>query len=326
MLLKLIHNNKIGAYAFMLLLILLFWIKPILLGHAIDIESFENPMPLWALFAFITKTPWLGYVFCLLSAIFVSLSINRLNSKYALISKQSALPGVVFVLLIGGMPLALHFNPIWIATLLFLLGLEYLFAAHDFRKVMKECFLTAFWISVAGLFSYNLVLLYPLFILLMMTLRLLNFKSFLASLIGFVLPWLFLLGSELIWGSMSDYFHYSDFTWDKVAHGFQHTALSWAYLLSIAFIFFIAALSVARAYGTKKIITRKQYLVFIYAALYIIGLMLVIGLNINMITLLAVPISIVIAHLIDHIRSVLWKNIVLASLMVLSIAGHVFIS
>ncbi len=325
MLIKLIHNNKIGAYAVMLLLILLFWIKPVLLGHAIDTSSFENPMPLWALFAFITDLPWLAYVFSALSAIFVSLSINRLNSKYALISKQSALPGVVFVLLIGGMPLALHFNPIWIATLFFILGLEYLFAAHEYRKVMKECFLTAFWISVASLFSYNLVLLYPLFILLMMPLRLLNFKSFLATIIGFLLPWLFLLGSELIWGSIPDYFHYLSFSWDKVVHGFQHNSFSWAYLVSISFIFFIGALSVVRAYGTKKIFTRKQYLVFIYTALYIAVLMLVTGLNINMITMLAVPFSIVIAHLIDHIRSVLWKNIALACLVLLSLAGHILL-
>ncbi len=325
MLLKLIHNNKIGAYAFMLLLILLFWIKPFVLGHAIDTISFENPMPLWALFAFITKTPWLGYIFSILSAIFVSLSINRFNSKYALLSKQSALPGVVFVMLIGGMPLALHFNPFWIATLFFILGLEYLFAAHDYRKVMKECFLTTFWISVASLFSYNLVLLYPLFILLMIPLRLLNFKSFLASLIGFILPWLLLLGTELIWGSLPDYFHYLSFSWDKVALSFQHSTFSWTYLVSIAFIFFIASLSVARAYGTKKIFTRKQYLVFIYAALYIAGLMLITGLNINMITLLAVPFSIVIAHLIDHIRSVLWKNIALACLILLSITGHILV-
>ncbi len=325
MLVKLIHNNKIGAYAFMLLLILLFWIKPIFLGHAIDTSSFENPMPLWALFTFLTKIPWLAYVFSVLSAIFVGLSINRLNSKYALLSKQSALPGVVFVLLIGGMPLALHFNPIWIATLFFILGLEYLFAAHDYRKVMKECFLTAFWISVASLFSYSLVLLYPLFILLMIPLRLLNFKSFLASLIGFVLPWLFLLGTELIWGSLADCFYYLNFSWDKIAHGFQHTSFSWAYLVSIAFIFFIGALSVVRDYGTKKIFTRKQYLVFIYAALYIAALMLITGLNINMITMLAVPFSIVIAHLIDHIRAVLWKNIALACLMLLSLAGHILL-
>lgn len=324
MLVKLIHNNKIGAYALMLLLILLVWIKPIMLEQAIDTSSFENPMPLWALFAFISNAPWLGYIFSILSAIVVSLSINRLNSKYALISKQSALPGVIFVLLIAGMPLSLRFNPIWIATLFFILGLEFIFAAHNYRKVMKECFLTAFWISVASLFSYNLVLLYPLFIMLMIPLRLLNLKSFLASLIGFVLPWLFLLGTELIWGSIPDFFQYMSFSWTKVAQAFQHSTFGWIYMISIAFLFFIGALSVASAYGTKKIFTRKQYLVFIFAGLYMVAFMLATGLNANLISLLAVPFSIVIAHFIDHIRSVLWKNIALACMFLISISAHIW--
>lgn len=325
MLVKLIHNNKIGAYAFMLLLIFLFWIKPISLGYAVNVDSFENAMPLWELFSFLTNVPWLGYVFSILAAIIIGLSINRLNSKFSLISKQSALPGVVFVLLVGGMPLAMHFNPFWIATLFFILGFEFLFSAHESRKVMKECFLTAFWIAVASLFSYHLILLYPLFILLMIPLRLLNLKSFLASLIGFVLPWFFLLGAELIWGNLPDYFQDLSFSWDKVAKGFHISTLSGIYLASVAFLFFIGLLSVMRAYGTKKIFTRKLYLVFVYAALYLVGFMLINGLNVEVIVLLSLPFSIIIAHLIDSIRSVLWQNIVMVCLVLVSLFGHILI-
>ena len=198
MLMKLIHNNKIGAYAIMLLLLLLFWIKPFSSGDSIDIGSLENPMPLWGLFTFITNVPWLGSVFSLISAIVLSLSINRLNSKYSLLSKQSALPGIIFILLLGGLSVAQRFNPLWIVTLFFMLALEFLFGAHNYRKVMKECFLAAFWISVASMFSYKAALLFPLLILLMIPLRLLTFKSVLATLIGFALPWLFWLGMELI--------------------------------------------------------------------------------------------------------------------------------
>ncbi len=323
MLLKLIHNNKIGAYAFMLLLIILFWIKPFLSGYAVNTASFDNAMPLWKLFSFISKSTWLGFIFSIVSAIVITLGITRLNSKYALLSKQSALPGFVFILLIGGVASAQQFNPIWVGTLFFMLGLEYLFEAHNYRKVMKECFVAAFWISVSSLFSYKLVLLFPLLIVLMITLRLMNLKSFLATIIGLMLPWFFLLGYELIWGSIVNYLGYLAFSWDKISKLYTYTPFSWGYLVAIAFIFIIALFSVFRAYGSKKIFTRKQYQALIFTGLYIAALLSITGVDMEVITLAAVPFSIIIAHLIDYIRSVLWRNILFVLLMAITIAGQI---
>ncbi|SMO60118.1 hypothetical protein SAMN06265379_103253 [Saccharicrinis carchari] len=323
MLLKIIHNNKIGAYAFMLLLMLLFWLKPLLLGYDLNIASFDDAMPLWKLFSFVLTAPWLGFLFSFLSAIVVTLSITRFNSKYGLLGKQSALPGIVFVLLIGGISFTLQFNPFWLITVFFVVSLDYLFTAHNHRKVMRTCFLAALWVSVASLFSYKVVLLFPLLLIWIIIMRLLNFKSFLAMLIGLVLPWLFLLGTELIWGGLPDFFSHISFSWGKITETYQHTTFNLIYLVAIAFIFIISILSVISAYGTKKIFTRKQYLVFIYSTLYLSGVLLFTGIHLEIFILLAVPSSIVIAHLINKIRSIWWQNILVAYLFLLAIAGQI---
>ncbi|MGQ1785282.1 MULTISPECIES: hypothetical protein [unclassified Saccharicrinis] len=325
MLLKRIHNNKIGTYALMLFLIILCWIKPITLGYAINAESFDNAMPLWKLFSFLSKSKWLGFLFSMMSAVIITLSINRLNSKHGLLSKQSALPGIVFVLLVGGFTMAQRFNPIWLTTLFFILAFEYLFEAHNHRRVMKECFLAGFWISAASLLSYKIVLVFPLLIVMMGNLRLLNFKSFLAAIIGLILPWLFLLGYELVWGSIPEYFKYLGFSWSKIFDSHYHTTFLLIYLMAMAFIFLVALFSVIGAYGTKKIYTRKQYQVFVFCGLFFSGVMGASGLNLEFLIMVALPFSIIIAHLIDNIRSLLWQNIVVVTMLAIPVFGQIFL-
>ncbi|WP_075590994.1 DUF6427 family protein [Labilibacter marinus] len=322
MIIKLIHNNKIGAYAFMLLLIILFWIKPLLAGVIVDVASFKNAMPLWNLFKFTAHSAWLGFVFSLVLAIIITLFVTRFNSRYALLSKQTALLGFVFILLVAGVSKVQQFNPSWIACLFLIIGLEFLFQGHNYRKAMRECFLASFWLSVGSLVSYKVALLFPLVFILMITLRLINIKTFLAALIGLVLPWLFLLGYALTWGSIAEYNSYLQFSWDKIYEVFPHTAVSLGYLITLAFIFILALFSVIGAYGTKKIYTRKQYQVFIFSALYIIGVELISGLNFSLMPMLAVPLSILIAHLIDNIRSSFWQNTLLIGLAVVTIVGQ----
>lgn len=324
MILNQVHNNKIGAYAFMLLLIILLGIRPIIEG-SIGISFDENSMPLWNIFSFAKNNPWLGHILSLISTIIIALNITRFNSKYALLSKQSALPGVIFVLIVSGMPAAQRFNPIWITSIMLIISLEYLFIANHLRKTMKECFLAAFWISVSSLFFFKALLLIPLLFIIMLVLRAISFKSFLATIIGIILPWLFTLGYYMTIGNMSDYFKYLNFSYAKITQHFDHSTFSIIYLVTIVFLFIIALFSIFSEYGKKKIFTRKQYQVFIFVGIYITFLMAATGTNIEFIPLLAFPYAIIISHLIDHIRSWVWQNIILIWLFVVAILGQVFL-
>ncbi len=324
MIIRLIHNNRIGAYTFMLLLIILFWIKPIIINNALSIESFNSGMPLWKFFSFTTEITWIANLFVIVLAIIINLSLTRINSRYALLSKQSALPGYIFTLIVATLLDVQSFSPMWIAALFFIVALDYLFEAHNYRKKMKECFLAALWISTSSIFSYKLVLIYPLLIILMSTLRLLTFKTLLASLIGLIVPWLFLLGYSLSFGEgIYEYLDYLKLTIDKIYHLYQHQSHTVYLLSTIGFILLIAILSVISAYGTKKIYTRLQYQVFIYSAIYLTGVMLFTGLNVDLLPLLGISYAIIIAHLIDYIRSVVWQNIVISCLFLIAIVGQI---
>ncbi len=326
MLVKLVHNNRIGAYTFMLLLIILLWLKPILSGAGVDVDSFNAAMPLWKLFSFTANIAWLGFLFSVIATIFITLSLTRFNSRYGLLSQQTALPGFIYILLVGSISQVQIFHPVWVATIFLIVALEYLFEAHHYRKTMKECFLASFWLSVSSLFSFKVILLFPLLLIVMGTLRVLSFKSFLAAIIGLVLPWLLLWGYALSLGNMADYYNYLSFSIDKLFHLYKgYNDLVLIILLTVAFIYLIGLFSVIGSYGSKKIFTRKQYQVFIYCSLYLMAFMVLTGAHFQFLTIVMVPVAIIIAHLLDSIRSVLWKNTLFILLIATTLIGQIFI-
>ena len=325
MIVKQIHNNKIGAYTLMLLLVILLWLKPVFKGLTLDVVSFEHAMPLWKLFAFAKFSRWIGFALGLVSTIIITLSITRFNSRYALLNKPTALSGYIFVLLVTAFPETQLFNPYYLVSILFIVGLEYLFSAYNYRKAMKECFVAALWISTSSLVDYKVLALFPLIFMVMAILRLLNFKTFLASVIGIVLPWLFLMGYLLVFGNLNDFLNYLKPDLSKLYSVYHYTMLSTSMLISVGFLLVISLFSVMGAYGTKKIFTRKQYQVFILMAVYITVFIVITGLNFKAFPLFGVSFAIVCAHLVDSIRSPFWQNMVIVFAMLITLTGQILL-
>ncbi len=324
MLVKLIHTNKPGAYGLMLLVLIVLWIVPMIISPVIISER-ASMMPLWNIFSFIDGYSWIALLLGFVSAIIIILSLTRFNSKYALLSKQSVLPGFIYILLTGIFPNHQIFNPIWLVAILFVISLDYLFSAYNMRKTMKDCFIASFILSLASLFSYQTLLLIPLLFVSMILLRLLTFKSFLASLLGVVLPWMYLWGYELALGDTSNVLIYLQPSADKILNGYNHTLVSIVIIAVVILIFIFSLFSILNTYGKKKIFTRKQYQVFVFAGIYLLVLMAVTGPNMVLMPLLAIPFAMIIAHFIDNISSWLWQNIILSCLVVSMIIGKLFL-
>ncbi len=323
MILKLIHNNKIGAYALMLLSLILLWINPVVVG---DVPDMKLPlMPLWKLFSLAQSSLWISISLSFVSAVIITLNITRFNSNYALLSKQSALPGFIFIILVSSLTYVQHFSPIWISTIFFIISMDYLFHAYGKRKTMNDCFMATLWLSFATMFSYKIILIIPLIFFIMSILRVLSFKAVLASLIGLILPWLFVYGYTLFFDETSTFYSYFEFSPERIFNLYSHNMASILFFGILILIFIAALLSVFNEYGKKKIFTRKQYQVFVFSGIYLTALMILTGTSMDLLPIVAVPTSIIIAHLLDHIRSWIWQNVIVISLFITIILGQLFV-
>jgi len=323
MILKHVHNNKIGAYAFMLLVLIALWVIPALKIN-VDPINVNYKMPLWNILLPMVKLNWVSLLFSFVCALFAVLGITRFNTRYSFLQSQSALPGLIFVLLSGSISSVQFFNPIWISTIFVIISFGFLYEAYNLRKTMVECFLAALWIAVGSLFSYKLILFYPLILIAMTILRILSFRSLLAALLGFVLPWLFVFGYELVLGSIDNFIEYIQPTQDKLLCNYIYTPFSFIYYGLLFLLLLIAIIKTVNELGKRKIFTRKQYNSVIISAVYIVVLIVVTGGCREFLPMLSVFISILVAYLIDSIGSWLWRNIFFISVVALTIIGQLF--
>ena len=324
MILKQVHNNKIGAYAFMLLVLIVLWVIPVLKSDVIT-ASIHSKMPLWNLLSPLVKNNWVSLLSSFFCALFIVLGITRYNTRYSLLQSQSALPGFIFILLAGSIPSIQHLSPIWLSAIFIILSFGYLFEAYNYRKTMKECFLASFWIAVGSLFSYKIVLLFPLILLVMSVLRILSFKSFLATIIGFILPWIFVLGYELALGSIDDFLFYIEPTKQKLIWSYDFSSITLIYFGVLLLLLFVSIIKVVNELGKKKIFTRKQYNSVILTTLYIVVVVIITGGGKEIMPLVSIFISLLISHLIGSLTSWLWQNIFFFSVVALTIIGQLFL-
>ncbi len=308
----------------MLLLLILIWIKPFYIQNVSRIEAVSS-MPLWRPFSFINNSLWLSPLFSLLAAIIITLNITRFISKYTLLGKPTALPGFIFILIISGFSQVQYFSPTWISAIFFTISLEFLFLGYNRRKTMQENFLAFFWLSVSSLFFYKMILLIPLFFIIMVILNTFSFRSFLACIVGIIVPWLFILGYELLYGSPEQFVTFLQMKTDKITSTYTHNIHSAIFLSIISLFYLIGLFSVINHYGTKKIFTRKQYQVFIISSLYLILLMIFTGTGTALMPIMCIPVTFIISHLIDQLKSRLWQNVIFITLIISSILGLLFL-
>ncbi len=325
MILKALNNNKLGAYLLMLLFLMVLWINPFF--TPVNSKALYNiyPMPLWRGMMTLQNngilTSILGFVVAAINA----LLIIRIGSRFSVYNRQTVLPGVVYILLVSLFGLSQHFSPSWIASMAFLLSLNYIFDSHNLHRPEKNCFQAAFILSISSLFYYKMLAVFPLVILALYIMHSLNFRTFFASLIGMVLPWLYLCGYYL-WtkGSLVQLSADLQILPERIFYHFELSITHWIVIGVLLLLFLLSMLSLVKDIGTKKIFIRMIYRVIMVAGLYSLSLALITGVSYDFMLILAVPFSLILTHFLDGIKSVMWQNIVFAALLLLTVFSQIY--
>ncbi len=325
MIIKALNNNKIGAYSIMLLFLIGLWINPFFTSVNHDALYNVYPMPLWRGISGLQKNVYiasaLGFIIVLINA----LLIIRLSTRYSMYSRPTALPGIVYIILASMFGGAQHLSPIGIGALAFLLSLNYIFETHSISRPAKQCFQAGFLLSISSLFYFKMIALFPLILLALYIVHVLNFKTFFASVIGMVLPWLYMWGYYLwINGSSAQLFADLQIVSERVFYHFEFTVVHWVVIGILLVMFLASLLSVVKGISTKKIFIRMIYRVVIFSALYCIGLAILTGVSYEFMLILSVPFSMILAHYFDELRSSLWQNIMFAALVVLTVFSQIY--
>lgn len=109
----------------------------------------------------------------------------HINTTHVLIRRKTSLVPAIVILLFSCHPSFIYVSAEYISTLLFLLIIAMLFTSYNNGQKQISAFKSSFFLALGSLFSPLLLIYLPVLWVCLAMMRCMNFKSFIATLLGF---------------------------------------------------------------------------------------------------------------------------------------------
>jgi hypothetical protein len=320
MLLRFFRSTGTQMIIFISLLGIIFWLHPIL--HIPQVSYFfdSQPMPLYQWVTIIIPAQsFAGSLLTLSLVIIQGFLLVRLNTRFIFINNRTYLPSIFFVMLTASVVSVQRLNPVIFSGFFLLLAFERLFESFRRERLAYEIFSAAFLISVGTLFYPFLIFFMIVVWISLSILRAFNWREWLFTILGFGTP-VFLVSGYY-------YLVHNDghLVVDMFTNSFtvKHTATTYGLPLISFFVYLLILLIFSsqfmlKSYQSKKILQRKAFTLFFWLFFNVLGLYIFIQqASVELIYLLALPLSFLFAHYFALMRSSFWGSIFLLILLLL---------
>ena len=271
MLVRAVHNNRLLTLGLVPLIMLGLWARFFILDIT-HVTIHDNPsMPLWDALVM----PVFGFsrfAAALLSyalALATGLTVNRIVSKHAMLSRQSMLPLFIFAMFSAAFLSIQKLNPIWFFAFFFSLAIERLMGSVDAAKPAVRSFDSALLVGIGTLFYAKGAFIYPVLFLVMGVLRVANYRSLAASLMGFLFPIAMSATYFFATDKLVDFLIQLNENLVSNPGQYNHTLFSKTYLGFFILLNAIGVMVVSRYMNVQKVIIRRYFRVFIWLILLV---------------------------------------------------------
>ncbi|MBK5719421.1 hypothetical protein JGH11_00915 [Dysgonomonas sp. Marseille-P4677] len=114
----------------------------------------------------------------------LALICANINTTHVLIRRKTILPPAMAILLFSCHPIFINMSAEYISTLLCLLIISMLFISYNDSYKQRAAFGTSFILTLGSFFTSSLLIYFPFLWVALAMMRCMNFKAFLASLLG----------------------------------------------------------------------------------------------------------------------------------------------
>ncbi len=292
MLLRLIKNNRAGGIVFIIILMMLLWLKSFL--HPVMIEP-DKSMPFYdAVFGWISQTKILSVLTGLVFYAILIVLIVRFNVIHFLLEDRSYMPAVFFLLLNVSFPHPLQINPFLISTVFMVLALLILIKGDEHRADPLALFNATLLLAVGSLFYLKVIWFIPFLWITAAVIRPLKWRGLINPIL--VLSMMALFHVCYYWVFRDDLSLFTRILHNNLEiYDVQVPHFETAVWILFSYLFLLIAVSsfhLLSRYQARKIIIRKLYkvlfMLFVYCTLFYI---LISGYNPEVIILLAIPVA-----------------------------------
>lgn len=299
------------------LITLIAWSKTIFF-HAHSNIIFST-MPFYdVVIKFIPKNSTLSFIIAVILLIIQAYIIIRLNFQYMFLSVRTYLPAIFFIIICSlYLPLqTLH--PILFANLFFILAFDKALTSSQKQNLLSTYFISGFLLSIGSLFYFNLIFFLPIIWICQIILRGFNFREWFISIIGLATPYLFLLFYYFYFDKLDVF---NQILSQNLLFKNSIPTLSLNYVILFSFIgllILISSFYLLSTLNTKKIITHKYFKILFWLFIFsLILFTLVYSVSIELIVIVAIPLSFLLANYFASIKSKWWGESLFTILILL---------
>ncbi len=192
MLVRLFKKFTWYAPLLLILLALLLWIDVFFNPPALDVSDCSAPL-FNLLGGYWSQYPLGSTIFALCLLLIQAFYINYVATSNAFTERYSALPGLIYILLMSSSPSMISLNPILPANLFLIPAMNKLIDVYEEQSIAKELFNSGFLIGLASLFYYPAMILFLALIASVFVYYIVNFRRLFAAVLGLITPFVFLM-------------------------------------------------------------------------------------------------------------------------------------
>jgi len=322
MLLRRLKSNRARNLFIIPLAAVVFWIKSLLQPFTYGYFDGEGNNILYAPVLRLTaQWPLLQVLLSLLLVIGMAFLMQLLNDNFSFIRIKSKLPSILFVIILGGFTEMHTMHPVLFGTLFILLAILQLFQTFEKPKPYSALFNVGFLLGVGSLFYFNLIVLYPAFIIGAVILsKERSWRNLTILILGFLLPFVFAFSYAFLTNTFQQT---SDILIKNIltpVNHFKSNIILQVYLAALMLFTLIGTIDIIKQYDNKKISSRKYFKALFWFFIFAMaGFLLIPAASQEMLIIAAIPFTFLIANLFVFMKNKFWSELLFSILLIIVI-------
>lgn len=314
MLLKALKSNHAYHYFLIPLIAIAIWFRSFMEPALFSFYPGENMMILYQPINYLLgNSPFVSHLTALIFIILLAFLILKLNVQYAFIRSRSFLPPSLFVLITSGMPDLRAMHPVYPAALFLILAVDRIFNTYDKESIHSNAFDSGVFLAIGSLFYFNLVFFFPLLWIGFIILRPnVNWREYILTTLGFILPWVAALVYYLITNSTEELVQTikSNFVLHQVF--LRDNLPMQIYVGYLIILTLLGSIFLLSQYDGKKISSRRYFKTFFW--IFLISVILISAnpaVSEEIIIILAIPLTYLISNYLIFMKRQIWGEVFL---------------
>lgn len=290
-------NNQPLSIILLSIIMIILWIPAFQSAATIP---YNNTMPLYEFYVRgANNFPYFHNIMALILVVCESILLNFILNKFDIMAKKTAMPAIFYCLLMSCCKPLTHFYPLLFSNFFILLALLKIGLSYRVDEAFATVFDASFFIAIASLFYFPSIIIYPLIWVTLIVIRPFIWREWIISLIGLVLPYLFVV-VYYFWTDKVNFLLYDKIFFPSsdslLSLGNQrHSFLAVAGLILVLLVLSITTL--LRGWPVNTILSRNFLVVLFWLlGLSVLSYTMAPVFNITYLAIAAIPISVFIAN------------------------------